>query len=71
MAYGQRSRGHRFSSITFARNQEFDLSNLHTRGQRPKAMALQNVYIATLFDPRFDKSDGLSKEVKEVWVRQE
>jgi hypothetical protein len=52
------------STIDIARNQEFDFSILHTRGQSPKAIALQNAYIAILFY----QGDGLSKE---VWVAQE
>jgi hypothetical protein len=44
-----------------ARNQEFILSTLHTRGQSSKVVAFQNAYMAILFD----QDDGLSKE---VWV---
>ena len=46
-----------------ARNQEFGLSTLHTKGQS-QGLALQNAYMATLFD----QGDGL---LKEVWVGQE
>jgi hypothetical protein len=42
-----------------ARNQEFGLSTLHTRGQSPKVITLQNVYMTILFD----QGNGLSKEV--------
>jgi hypothetical protein len=41
-----------------ARNQEFGLSTLHTRSQSPKVVALQNAYMAILFD----EGDGLSKK---------
>ena len=52
------------STNQIARNEEFSLSTLHTRGQSPKAITLQNAYMAILFD----QGDGLSKE---VWVGQE
>jgi hypothetical protein len=42
-----------------ARNHEFGLSTLHTRGQSPKAIALQNAYMAILFI----QYDELLKEV--------
>jgi hypothetical protein len=42
-------------------NQGFSLSILHTRGQSSKVAALQNAYMAILFD----QGDGLSKD---VWV---
>jgi hypothetical protein len=45
-----------------ARNQEFNLSILYTRGQSPKVVALQNVHMVVLFD----QGNILSKE---VWVR--
>jgi hypothetical protein len=45
-------------------NQEFGLSTPLTTGQSSKAFALQNAYMAVLFD----HGDGL---LKEVWVRQE
>ena len=34
------------------RNQEFSLLTLHTRGQSPKVVALQNVHMAVFFLPR-------------------
>jgi len=42
-----------------ARNQEFSLFILEARIQRPSS------YMVVLFDPSFDKNDGLTKE---VWV---
>ncbi len=45
------------STNQIARNHGFGLSTLHTRGQSPKAVALQNAYMATLFD----QGEGLSK----------
>ena len=39
-------------------------STLHTKGQSPKAIVLQNAYMTILFD----QGNGLSKE---VWVGQE
>jgi hypothetical protein len=39
-----------FHQSDCAQNQEFALSTLHTKGQSPKAVALQNAYMATLFD---------------------
>jgi len=58
------------SSFTnqIARNQEFGLSILYTRGQSPHVVALQNAYMVVLFDSNFDQSDQLSKE---VWIKQE
>jgi hypothetical protein len=53
-----------FYTNQIARSQEFGLSTLHTRLQSPKAVALQNAYMAVLFY----QGDGLSKE---VWVGQE
>jgi hypothetical protein len=47
------------STNKIARNQEFSLSTLHTRDQSSKVIALQNVYVAVLFD----QGDGLSKEI--------
>jgi hypothetical protein len=52
------------STNKIARNQEFSLSTLHTRGQSPKAIALQNAYMAILSN----QGDKLSKE---VWVGHE
>ena len=43
------------STNQIARNHGFGLSTLHTRGQSPKAVDLQNAYMATLFD----QGDGL------------
>jgi len=53
--------------IKLPRNQEFGFFTLHTRGQSPKVIALQNsenTYMAL----GFDQSDKLSKE---VWIREE
>jgi hypothetical protein len=47
------------STNQIVRNQDFDPSTFHTRGQSPKAFTLQKSYIATLFD----QDDGFSKEV--------
>jgi hypothetical protein len=52
------------STNQIARNHELGLSSLHTRGQSPKAVALQNAYMAIFFDQR-----GIL--LKEVWVGQE
>jgi hypothetical protein len=57
--YGQRSRGRWISTNPSASNQQFGLSTLHTRGQSPKATALQNAYMAVFVD----HGDGFSKEV--------
>ena len=46
-----------------ARNHEIGLSTLHTRRQVPKTVAIQNAYVAILFD----QGDGLSKEVRVGW----
>ena len=40
-----------------ARNHGFGLSTLHSRGQSPTAVTLQNAYVAVLFD----QGDGLLK----------
>jgi hypothetical protein len=41
-----------------ARNQEFSLSTLHTRGQSPKVVALQNAYMGNTFLPRRRTLEG-------------
>jgi len=51
-------------SNPITRNLEFCLSTLYTKSQNPKAVTLQNDYVALLFD----QNKGLSKE---VWARQE
>jgi hypothetical protein len=54
------------STNLVARNQEFSLSTLHTKGEspKPKAVTMFNAYMAILFD----KGNELSKE---VWVEHE
>jgi hypothetical protein len=52
------------STNQIARNQDLGLSTLHTRGQSPKAVSLQNAYMEILLDV----GNGLSKE---VWVEHE
>jgi hypothetical protein len=47
------------STNHIARYQEFGLSTLHTKGQSPEAVALQNAYMAIFFY----QGDGLSEEV--------
>ena len=51
------------STNQIVRNRAFNLSTLHTKGQCPKVVALQNAYMTILFD----QGDGL---LKEGWVGQ-
>ena len=53
------------STNQIARNQEFGMSTLHTKGQTPKAVVLQNAYMAF---KKKNQGDGLSNE---VWIGQE